>query len=521
MRSLPVFWFSTILASATAQAFDVDAVFGTAGNSVNVSVSGHVLDEDTSSPLPNVTVLITWQASTHGFHSTNYICLRADATQTDTNGQFKIKAEADDVFRHGLFNQYLNIYIHKDGWMGSVSGHNEDGRSFKIESTQKRLSVQAALNGGILTLRNLDLTAKLIPSTLDAHDRVRHLYKASNFQLQCETIGNSASIQGYWKALATEATRLAKSEYEKSLATSINARVDQPIIPYKQGQNVQPRIYPAILNQLDDNDLGSRDYQDNTALMRAAARGDAALVISLLAKGANPNRTRFDGESALTIAINEYGYKRDRRKPEETGHLGVIEALLQNATTNPNIRGHRMDYTPLMKALEHGQADVVSRLLDAGTDPNITTKGRRFSALSIATERAMSGNNSAGVPMPPATDQFNILLANKKLDINMTTKYLGGTALTTAVSWGNVEITKKLLAAGADPNARDLWGRTPLIVATESAIGNPTSKKHVETVKVIANANEIQLEAIHKDKTAWQLAKKANRHDLMQILKRQ
>lgn len=521
MRSLPLFWLSAIIASTPAQAFDVDAAFGTPGTSADVKISGRVLEENKSLPLSNATLLITWQASTHGFHSTNYICLRADATQTDTNGQFEIEAEVDDVFRHGLFNQYLDIHIHKDGWMDGVSGNNEDGRSFRVVSTQKRPSLQAALNGGILTLRNLDLTAGLIPSTLDAHDRVRYLYKASAFQIQCETTGNTALIQNYWKALATEANRLAKSKYEKSLAANISARVDRPIIPYKQGQNVQPVTYPAILNQLDDNDLDSRDYQDNTALMRAAANGDAASVMRLLAKGANPNRTRFDGESALTIAINEYGYKRNRRQPDGKGHLGVIEALLRNAATDQDIRAQRGDRTPLMKALEHGQADVVSMLLNAGADPNITTKGKQFSALSIATKRAMSERNSAGVPMTSVTDQFNILLASKKLDINMTTRYLGETALIAAVSWGNAEITKKLLAAGADPNARDSWGRTPLIVATEGAIGNPTSKKHVETVKVVANANGVQVEAVHKDKTAWQLATKANRHDLLQILKRQ
>ncbi|BAV34753.1 hypothetical protein SCL_2476 [Sulfuricaulis limicola] len=521
MKSLPLFWLSAIITSTPAQAFDVDAAFGTPGTSANVKISGQVLEENKSLPLPDATLLVTWQASTHGFHSTNYICLRADATQTDTNGQFEIEAEVDDVFRRGLFNQYLNIHIHKDGWMDGVSGNNEDGRSFRIESTQKRLSLQAALNGGVLTLRNLDLTVGLIPSTLDAHDRVRYLYKASILQVQCETIGNTALIQSYWKALATEANRLAKSKYEKSLAKNISARVDRPIIPYKQGQNAQPITYPAILNQLDDDDPDSRDHQDSTALMKAAANGDAASVLRLLEKGANPNRTRFDGESALTIAINEYGYRRNGRKLDGKSHLGVIEALLRNAATDPDIRARRGDRTPLMKALEHGQPDVVSMLLDAGADPNITTKGKQFSALSIATKKVMSEKNSAGVPMPSATDQFNILLTSKKLDINMPTRYLGETALIAAVAWGNAEITRKLLAAGADPNARDLRGNVPLIVATEGAIGNPTSKKHVETVKVLANADGIQIEAAYKDKTAWQLATKANRRDLLQILKRQ
>jgi ankyrin repeat protein len=385
---------------------------------------------------------------------------------------------------------------------------------------EKKPSAAAWLHWGVVGERRLTVNARLVPSQLDANDRIRSLRTLSLRHDDCETKGATGPIQEYFDAIARESASLAKTKYELAIAELIAARARNAL--EKVAANEEPeKVFMLATARLEPADLDSRASYDRTALMGWAEAGDAEQVARLLKLGANPNRTRsYVPDSALTIAMEKYGWVNVDRKPGAEKYLSVIRTLLAHPGMNPDLRDDPDGSTPLMWALERGQDDVVELLLAAGANPNLTARGRQESALHIATLRAASGNNAAGVPMPGASRQYQLLLAAKNLDLNMANTYDHNTALTDALSKANPLIARQLLDAGADPNATNRGQQPPLIVATQAAILNPEyrKEKYVETVKLIADWPGVRKDVPYLGKTAMQMAKEAKREDLIRVL---
>ena len=142
-------------------------------------------------------------------------------------------------------------------------------------------------------------------------------------------------------------------------------------------------------------------------LLNWARQGNASLVNTLLAKGADINTTTSGGLSALHLAASG-------------GHWAVVEELLTTrpvADINLAAEGGR---TPLMAAMQTCNERVISLLLTHGAAVN-------------------------------ATDREN------------------WTALHMAAVKGKREAVEQLLNAGADFMAIDFLGRTPAAVAKENS----------------------------------------------------
>lgn len=114
---------------------------------------------------------------------------------------------------------------------------------------------------------------------------------------------------------------------------------------------------------------------------------------------------------------------------------------------------------PLYKASEKGDIAQVKKLLSEGADPNSRSTGDEKRPALVAA--VQSGN--IGV--------VKLLLENG-VDVNAGDTLVGWTPLMRAVSHYNrhlsqnrIAMTTLLLGAGADVNARDKYGFTPLIFA--------------------------------------------------------
>ncbi|HWF07698.1 MAG TPA: ankyrin repeat domain-containing protein [Bryobacteraceae bacterium] len=102
------------------------------------------------------------------------------------------------------------------------------------------------------------------------------------------------------------------------------------------------------------------DRGGSTPLLFAARSGDAASAKLLLASGADANDALPDGTSALVLAAH-------------SGHRDVALALLEKGA-NPNNIG--VGYAPLHAAILRDDLSLVKALLAHGADPNIRmTKG--------------------------------------------------------------------------------------------------------------------------------------------------
>jgi ankyrin repeat protein len=182
------------------------------------------------------------------------------------------------------------------------------------------------------------------------------------------------------------------------------------------------------------------------------------LVNALLARGADPN-----GRVATSAVVLGY---------IGTTRYGVFE---QNAVGTGDVRGA----TPLWVAGKSSNGgglqgvqgptaeyrydsspDIISTLLEAGADPNLTTDDGTTPLMMAAGlgVRSHQPLTARGVPSPPAEEAVRVLV-EAGAEVNAT-NHGDFTALHGATFRGLNEVIQYLVEQGADINARDYRGRT-------------------------------------------------------------
>ena len=171
-----------------------------------------------------------------------------------------------------------------------------------------------------------------------------------------------------------------------------------------------------------------------TNIMHAVMQNHAEMVRWLLDQGADFAATDEYEITALMVAA-------------EYGATDCVRVLLE-AGAEPCAVDHIKD-----GAINHaGAADIVRLLVDAGADVN-RIGGEGNTLLMVAGEDGDA-------------DMVDALL---EMGADPNVPCTRGTALQGAVSMDEIEIVGKLLAAGADPDAQDVDGETPLFFARSAA----------------------------------------------------
>ncbi len=192
--------------------------------------------------------------------------------------------------------------------------------------------------------------------------------------------------------------------------------------------------------------------QSGGPLRRAAAAGDLLEVQRLISAGAPLDLRDGQGRSALLLAV-------------DGNHIAVAQALIR-AGASVNAQAENRD-TPWLLAGARGRTEIIAAMIPAGPD------------LSIR-------NRFGGNALIPACERAHVetakLLLTTKIDVNHVNN-LGWTCLLEIVILGNggqrhQEITKLVLAAGADPNLADKDGVPPLTpcAAPRSARGGAADR---------------------------------------------
>ncbi|KAK4222102.1 ankyrin repeat-containing domain protein [Podospora fimiseda] len=258
------------------------------------------------------------------------------------------------------------------------------------------------------------------------------------------------------------------------------------------------------------------DKQGRSALHIAVSNERASMVALLLLRGANPDLVDDDGFAPLHNATqqgNEHvvrvllGLDEDTVRTPVTratanidlkgprgwkaihyahGSPAVTRCLLEG---NPGLQLDEVvegNLTPLMLASRSGADDVVGQLLDAGAKPDLVdSKGR--SALHYVADREDGDHpesaksllehdadpniraNDQSTALSTAITRKNMNVARVLLDAPaINPNIYGGTlhsSLQAAASVGDVDITNRLLKAGADPRAHGGAFNSPLHAA--------------------------------------------------------
>jgi ankyrin repeat protein len=210
------------------------------------------------------------------------------------------------------------------------------------------------------------------------------------------------------------------------------------------------------------------DLTGYTSLMYASELGRGDVVSDLLRKGADPNVATASHATALTYATGN-GYSEivelllsKGAHPDipvlGTGqtalHLSVLRGDLN--TTKLLVRaGAPVDarqadgQSPLHMACQAGNSELARFLIDSGANVNLRS------------QNGMTPLMCAAVSVDPSTTS---LLLDRGADIGGPS---GLTALHIAAGNGNIPVATILLQHGAQINARDAAGYTPLIAAVK------------------------------------------------------
>jgi uncharacterized protein len=163
-------------------------------------------------------------------------------------------------------------------------------------------------------------------------------------------------------------------------------------------------------------------------LADAAMKGDKQSVRSLLQKKADVNAAQIDGTTALHWAV--------RADDVETTDL-LIRAGANVSAAN------REGVTPMQLAATNGSAVIIERLVKAGANPNAPLSKFGDTALMLV---ARTGKAEA----------TKVLLDNGA-QVNAVETWGGTTPLMWAVSERHLDVVKMLLARGAEVNARSYF----------------------------------------------------------------
>lgn len=230
-------------------------------------------------------------------------------------------------------------------------------------------------------------------------------------------------------------------------------------------------------------------------LVVAATYGNVATARTLIAAGADPNVCGApDGVSIVSPLI----------AAAANGHGAVVDELLQAGAVVDLACGGN---TAMGAAVTNGHVDVVKRLIVAGAD--VSAKGAGgwtylMQAAIAAEADVIPVLVAAGCPLEATRPAVREAIDDAE----------GQTALMIAAGW-DARPTGALILAGANVNARDAAGSTPLIHAIKGAIwtaqNGPTTpgKWDVSIVAMLLEAGADVKVIDSSGQTATQLAAQA------------
>lgn len=226
------------------------------------------------------------------------------------------------------------------------------------------------------------------------------------------------------------------------------------------------RAVRTLLRQAPST-VRAADADGTTALHWAAHRGDLELVEQLLTSGAAASAANRFGVQPIALAAAD-------------GHASVITRLLE-AGADPNAAVH--GETAVMLASRSGRVDAVVRLLDGGADVNGVESWRQQTALMWA---AAEGHTS-----------IVRTLLMRGANVHARSK-LGFTALLFAARQGHVHTTNALLDGGANVNdsLRGIGG------ATTAGSGPSTAEAGIDGFLLAAGNAHYEVAALFLDRGA-------------------
>ena len=217
-------------------------------------------------------------------------------------------------------------------------------------------------------------------------------------------------------------------------------------------------------------------------LVDAADEGNLEKVKTLLSEGVDPKQTDPETTYFPLLVASRHGY------------IDIVKELLKSPKIDPNQLQGNFPMTSLDYAVLGNHFVVVTELLEAGADPNITNPFNGQFSLFLAAERGFAfiikellefgakpnqvNPTTLYFPLLVASEKGHIravkeLLKSSKIKVNKFHSISGYKSLDLAAMEGYVLIVTELLNAGAKPNSiSSLSGYFPLLSASKNGFDN-------------------------------------------------
>ena len=272
---------------------------------------------------------------------------------------------------------------------------------------------------------------------------------------------------------ADRALRLAarKGDIEavkKSIAdgADVNAKSESGTTPLQRAAQYGEKEVVELLISKGADLSAKEDIFGKTPLHYAAEEGHKETLKLLIDKGADVHAGDKDGDSPLAWAVY-------------SNHMDIVKLLIA-AGADVNVKNNKYGWTPLYSATGGGHKKITELLIDKGADVNAKDDTgmtplhyeamswaayhghKEIVELLIAKGADVDAKGDDGrTPLDWAVDLGYTELAD------LLRKHAGKTseelfALFKAAAKGNIEAVKQHLDGGADVNAKDGGGWTPL-----------------------------------------------------------
>jgi ankyrin repeat protein len=250
--------------------------------------------------------------------------------------------------------------------------------------------------------------------------------------------------------------------------------------------------------------LNMADPEEVSPLLLAVLNGHYDLAAYLIQKGANAGKWDWYGRTPLYAAVDmntiPRGGRPDRPSLDTTTSLQIIEQLLvAGANPNPqlklappfrNIGNDRgldgtltIGTTPLLRAAKALDAPAIRLLLEKGADLSLTNT-RGITPVMAAAGLGSTDADTRGIFTTEDVQERSIeslkLLLAAGADINAKDGTRGLTPLHEAARWGWNDVVKFLVDHGANLDAKDNRGMTPVDSALGKAGGNSRGGQRID-----------------------------------------